>query len=498
MAGETREVKVRMSVDLGPDGDKAMRQLAESTKLAKAATEELKQVYRTAYGFGGQGTFGMPGTPGGGIFGQPLVQPPGPRPGSQPSGGGGAGMLGFNTGAFGRVFAGALAVGHLVQATTETARDVFNPYVTSGQAERNAFRNFAPFGGRVQDLVDALSGRTGRMQAADVQGRFGAAEVGFRSEVAGMQLGLNPILAGRSQFAGAFNRQQAVLPPVVDRTTGLGEREFREASRLVPLKQQVLQAERQTAAAVGERLQSQIELGKLEQRGKDLQTERFRIERRISQEQTGPERLKALRDMENLNQEVQNNANLQKQARQQVYESSVKEAQARGEVERTRIRADLIGRAENLEERAGMAAGTARRLGVMNPIEQAMAVQSVRLLEQYGPQNLPPEIVQQALSIAPEKSGKLVEQAGARSRAFQELREVAPEDAAGSPEELRRQAAELRQQAAKREFDIDRTVARTVADSGRDLGEFFTATFRSFTDAVKREVENGLRIGKTN
>jgi hypothetical protein len=394
----------------------------------------------------------------------------------------------------------ALAVLNQLSGSIQATGNVVNdPYLTSQQAGRRLFRGVVPFGGTIQDTVDSISGRKFGMEGADIGGRFRGADVEARMRLAEFNQSNSVRVAGKAGLAEAYARGSAVAPPVVDRSTARGEQEYRDAMKLLPFRQQIAQAERESAVAAKERSAAEGEFVKLTTKENQLRADRQKIERELQRPSNGAgvSRQDLLRRQENLDQEASGLRELRQQARQRVGELRERETGVRGEEAKARLRLDTLGQAEILDERAARGISGAERLGMMNPFQQQAAVDFVKLVKNNNPSFLPPQVVQTALDVAPDATRERLRQAGKASPAFRELQKYAPTDfPAGDPDDLRRRADELRERAAKLEYGIATAVAGDVRREAETLGADIGKMFKDFARDLKNAILKEIRLGR--
>lgn len=417
--------------------------------------------------------------------------------------GSGLSELGFK-GAGGALSKGALPLGiagaalsAATEATLKTAKIVQDPFATQAQMGRSLLREVVPFGDKILDIHDTITGRAAEMERASLAGQQLGVDVRRRSELSSFQGSYNVQQAGRVSQAMSFANTSAILPPSMDRTTGVGERMFREESRLYPLRVQGAKAERDAAAAAKERLAADQELAKLGAREKNRLEERNRLAKELTAEESGPARVRVLDRIKANEEEIQATANLRRQAASTQMEARNREAGARADVLRVDA-AKLAAQAQNVTERAATSANFARTLGMMNPIERARTAAYAGLYERHGLEALPQDIKEHLAGMFPETVGKEAERIGAAAPEFAAVRmgKKFGGEITGAPEDLRREAAELTKREAEKRFEADRMVATTAADAGRDFAKLVVEAMRVMFDSMKKSLADDRLIAR--
>ncbi len=410
-------------------------------------------------------------------------------------------MLGFKKAGAGiEKFAGraavplALALG-AAKAAGEYGEIAHDTFMTGDQQNRALFRKFVPFGETIQGSVDGISGRKAAYERADLASRQRAAEASGRVDVAGTMVGLNPELAGHSARAGLLGGASPILEGASDRSTAMGETAFRDRQRMLPLERESAKAEREAAVATAQRVSAGTELVKVENRMAELQNKRSKLQRELEQHGSGAGRQRVLHQLSETENELQGMGGVQRQARMGVYQSAQQEAEARRAAGMVGVR-KLQAEASGLEEDAAAAAGGARQLGGMGRSKRMDGVNALRRLQTYGPELVGQADLAAAQAIAPQTVGKILERHGAGTAEFATLRDLAPADFAGDPEELRKKAAAKRDEATKKELDLEREAARAGDAAGRDLGAAMSTMMKTLVESAKREMHNQLLLGK--
>lgn len=548
MADTTREITANLNIGFGSQGLKPMTALIESLvktenvwdrlhkKVIVASNQAIELSRGTATGTRPSGIpplahpighpyyWGMPGAPGM-MPGQP--QAPALKPylgGAAPAArqdetlrilqnlqmGGFAGRMGkyqnigqgleavgFSRGgaALGRAapfLAAAEAGGDFAKTAITLGHD---PYLTTGQMGRQLMGQM-PGGETLRSWIDAISGRAAGMELAAIGGAKQSATISAESGLQ-RQIGqFMPAQARKEELAQQLREAKPILMGSVDRTTAVGERTFRETSRLLPLRRELARADREAAAASWERVNAERETMKLDVQLVNIRKQQAALQEKINRDQgSGVDRQNMLVEMAGINQRYQATLANRQAAQDTLIGAKNREAEARGQslLRRADIRE---AEAANLEERAATAASSARGLGAMTPVDRAFAVQSLKALQQYGPDSIPPEMLAQALSIAPQTAGKIVESRGANTPEFRELARIAPADFAGDPEKLRQDAQKARDEAEEFRIKAQQDVTAAAAEAGRDFGKFLTTIMKELIRTAKLEIDNQVRIGK--
>jgi hypothetical protein len=392
----------------------------------------------------------------------------------------------------------ASAVGSTAFNATMTGAKIFqDPFATRAQMGRSFLRDVVPLGSTALDVHDTVTGRAAEMERASLAGQQLGVDARRRSELSSFQGSYNVQQAGRVSQATSFANTSAILPPMVDRTTGVGERMFREESRLYPLRVQGAKAERDAASAAKERLAADQELAKLGAREKNRLEERNRLAKELTAEESGPARVRVLDRIKANEEEIQATANLRRQAAATQMEARNRETGARADVLRVDA-AKLAAQAQNVTERAATSANFARSLGMMNPIERARTAAYAGLYERHGLEAMPQDIKEHLAGMFPETIGKEAERIGAGSPEFAAVRagKKFGGEITGAPEDLRREAAELTKREAEKRFEADHMVATTAADAGRDFAKLVVEAMRIMFDSMKKSLADDRLVAR--
>lgn len=495
MSDETRNVQVRLTVDIDKSAprmfqafarefNKGNKQIsAEMDKAARKQASEFKEYQEKLYRASGTAAQLGFNSFGSSISGKAQFAA-------------GLEKAGFS-GAAGVVSRAAIPLAMAEQAgklAQFAAGSVYDKYSTGNQVGRSFVREFVPGGERIQNFVDSMTGRAAKMEEADLEGQRERARAQARNEIAAFRLSFNPQQAAREATASAFGRQGAILPTVFDRSSVGGEVAYRQEQRIIPLKQAQAKAERDMSAATAERLENQKQLAKIDKDGYEIAKRRVRLTQALNDDsnQSGASRQQVLNDIEVANMEFVGNRNNRRRALEQVMGATQREAGATGEAQKAKLRTDLLGKADELEQRGERGLQTAGALGGLNPYERQFAVDALKNAEQYGWDALPPEAQQAVQSIAPERAEKLRQKAGLGSAAYAQLGQIAPELAPNDPNDLRKQADTLRQQFAQSEFNVDKGVAENISASGRTFGRDIANIINQVLEAAISEIRNNV------
>lgn len=501
------EKKAKLTLDLGttPQGVKFLDDLkgtlSKSAAFAKELNRELAAASSSArrsqtYAPGMQ----PPGFAAAGGAGSPLANVPGAHvnipPGTPGYGsafatalrGQWAGMLSPQSVARFASIAGPAALAYGAVGSIQSAANYsHDPYMTSGQAGRALFRDVVPFGGRIQSFADSLSGRKFGMEQADVAAQIQGLRFGGQQQLASYFAGYNPQRAGLIERQRQLERGSAITLGPMERATATGEREFREASRLLPVRRELARLERDSAAASSERSASEQEVVKATARERDLIRQRQALGAKIMEDEgSGPDRQRMLTQFRETSEAASAAAQARRDSEEKLAAARQKETEARGAAARQRAEVKEA-QAANMEERAQTAAGTARTLGGMNVFDRDFAVASVKAAQQFGFEALHPEMQAAARTIAPQTIGKMEEAAGAAYAERVGLGGIAPADFGGQPEELRRRAQEKRDEAERERYGAETDIAQGAVRAGERLGDAVNRAIAVTVDeAIKR------------
>lgn len=496
MAGENRTVRVKLEFDLSGNATDQMKVLAQSTNAAKEAQDTLKKsisdTYRIApssaspYGSRSSILDSLIRTSGNVV--KPTVEEP-KKPAPQAS---------FMENAF-KVYAGAAIASHYLGAASNIMNAATDPYANPNNLGRTAFKELVPFGHSIMGLTDALTGRNAEMLRADVSHRQNLVDADRNGRI------FENFAIHEQRYAGAygaqriFENQRAITNTAGNFTTALGEREYREAAKLLPLKQQTLAAEREQGRAANERLAIQMELNDLQEKEEGLKTRRTRFEFQASRV-TGPEEVRLRGLAEAANSELKTNYSQQQHLRESLTQAQAKEIGANAEVTRARNRQNILGTAEILEDRAAQKQNAQSRLGGMHIFEQNYAIQSLQLLQKYGRQGVSEDILRSAQSIAPETVRKILEKEGGNAPNLKLLQQIAPGDflsGATAAQDLE-SARALRNIYAEKDFHLDRESGAQIEQALKTVGQDIARIIVEQSQAIKSEVEAQLRIANAH
>lgn len=388
-----------------------------------------------------------------------------------------------------------------VNVAASGAEAYHDPYMNDNQIGRKMFRDVVPGGATTQKLIDTFSGRSAKMQAAEVYGARTTNEIEARQKEQSFSLGWEPKQAGREERAKQLAGAQSIAMPEGDRRTAQGELEFRQASRMLPAKREIAKAERERAVASKELQSTQDQLVKIETRGLELETRRAELAKQTTDKQanlSGPEMQKKLLELQAVEGGIRENRQLSieaRSARQSASErfgqsdAAVKMAEAQG----TRAQAANVG------EQAQSAASRARALGRMNPAERIQAEAYYRLAmdNQDNLDALPPEARAVAAQFDPEGIGKMEENLGASTSGFKAGQKLAPAafgPEGSTPESLRREQTRLENKAAEQEMGAEAGMAQHAAKAGADMAAPVINAIDRIRDSFNREIETKFRI----
>lgn len=386
------------------------------------------------------------------------------------------------------------AAKQMVESLSAYARIAQDPFTTDAQKQR-ALVNLLPEGQWIQRQVDSLTGRASGMEQAQFFGSIAGAGAQGRVEASGFMAGYRPQQAGLGAFAGAYASGSAVTAGVFDRGSLAGRTLYEDAQRALPYRREVAKTERDLAQATGERVGHEKELRRLQDEEHRLTRERATIQGQINLGGEGPSRERLLQSFENVNTELQGINQQVRGARQSVVGATQNETSAQGAFQTARNRADLLGRAENLEARAGRSEASAERLGGMGPYQRALGLQAIQMLESgTNPDYLPEAYKAAAQQFDPESYSNALKRYGVATPEFRARR--GRRGFEGDYADIYRQADALRQQEGETTYGVESKTAAGIAKSGESLGAFIATEIQKFTMAVQKSLENQLRIRK--
>lgn len=385
-----------------------------------------------------------------------------------------------------------------INASAAIARVGHDSFLTAGQAGRQLFRDIVPFGGRIQGLTDSFGGRAAGMETAKYRSDQQAAAFEARNRESSMLLSLNPQLAEARNRSSVLASSTPLLMGGIDRSTGMGERNFREASRLLPVQREIAKAEREAQAAAAGRLQSEQELNKAVNNGNKLTSERTQLQKTLDANRgSGVDRQKIINRLGVVNDALDQNRELQIQARQQVMAQKTTEAQARANVGMQRA-ALKEAQASNLEDRAERSASGASALGMMNPFDRQRGVEAVRMLQASNGDlsQLPPDMQQLALQLSGQTGQRMVEGFGSRTPEFQRLQGLLPAEFSGNPEQLRRDASTARDQAERERMKTQQELSSTIMNAGQNMADMVSKAMLELVASMETRLLNNIRNTK--
>lgn len=475
---------------------------AATTRVATTAAEKTTRAYTSGVADAQDRMRRQAGTrlPGGG--GGAAVR--GGRAAEGMVGAGGAGGAGA---ALSRVAVPLAIASQALEVTKALAIASHDRYSTNAQLGRNLVRELVPGGAKIQGYMDAFTGRAAGMEQARIEEQVRAAGIQERLGVSRFNIGYNPQQAGKEAAANAYTLPGAyVAPPVVNRSTAAGEQQYRDAMRLLPLRQKTVQLDREGRAATAERLAAERELLRVETQRANVAREKSSLDFRTIEagrgfwtgSGEGYENL--LRQQGSKNEELRGMTEQRRAAAEAVAAAKAREATASAEAARARVREDLIGKAENLQERADYAKSGAVRLGQMSPLDRQQAAAILQMARTHGTDALPPEWKAQLSGIAPMEANKLFERAGAADPTFRRLQQSGVVDFPGrpgqSPSDIQREADTLRERAGAEEFRIDSRASADIAAASRGLGQEIARAFAEFRRLTVEEIYRNIKLGR--
>lgn len=154
----------------------------------------------------------------------------------------------------------------------------------------------------------------------------------------------------------------------------------------------------------------------------------------------------------------------------------------------------------DLQQREQVAAGQASRLAMMGPEGRMRSEMALQMVQRYGLENLPADIIAQAHSVAPETVGKMAELAGAGMAG--QFRTMAPGEFRDDLTAIRGEGSELQNniQAKKDEaalrFKTEFSAALTDAGlNAADVAKMTVEAFKEMTMRMIAEAEVQSRVG---
>jgi hypothetical protein len=470
------ELRLRVVAD-AQQGVQAMNQLAQAAQRVEHAGA------RASAALAGRPVIGSPT---GAALGLGLGA------GGVPGMAGGAGGMSFM--GFGKAAFGYLAAQQTIERIGNVGGILRDPFTTNTQTARSLFRQL-PLGETLQGAYDSLSGRKANMALEDF--RFQQAQAGIPGELREIGYGATSRAqqAGLAARAAGLARSSPILEGYSNRSTALGQREFEEKQRLLPIQRDIARAEVEASAASAERVQAAKELQGIERRSREEAERRVGLERRLADTGGGVDRQRVLNEIAESQRRTTGLAELKSAAAERSGAAARAAAEAAYGVGRGRVQSSLA-QAGILEGRAASAASGAARLGAMDPFERSNALYSLDLLKRYGPDMLSPEQKSAAASLAPQTANKIFEQRGAAAGEFQQLQRIAPADFAGNPDDLRRRAGELRDDAAKSQLELDRSLADASVSAASEIAKAVTEAMRLISAETVRQIKTELLRGK--
>lgn len=510
--GQQRDVNVKLNIGLGADGDRAIKQLADTISKASAAAAGLAKAAQQTVTMGGD-TFGPPivgpNAIGRGIragSNTPILNKLGMggianRMGTIQGYGEALGELGFSRlgGMLARPgVAGVAAAGlALTDMSAKVAASASDTYLTQGQFGRAAFRDVVPFGKHLQGWADAFGGRAAAMERQDVASQMRRAELTGTNRTEAFNLQHHPQYAGMVERSNQLSRADPVVMGRIDQTTGAGRIAFQEESRMLPLRREFAKLQREEAVATKERVGAEREMFLLQSKEAELVRKARAAQKALDRDEGGGEgRQRLIREASDATEAVKLNAELLIQARQNVTGAVGREGAATAAT--AAGRAGLLeGQAANRDARASRIQSAAEQFGMMDPFERAFAADSVSTAQKYGLDALTPEQKGAAARAAPQTIAALAERSGTANTDFRRLQSYAPDElGGGTAQENRDRATELRAEAERFRIRGEAEAARQTEASGRDLGGFVAREVKKLVEAAKAEFMHQLYVMK--
>ena len=368
-----------------------------------------------------------------------------------------------------------------------------DPYATGTQKTRRMIQELVPGGERAMRLYDQFTGRAAAMEKADVEARKMGIMAQTEAQVSGTQYSERMRFAAVSGSAEAMRAVGPALPPVTNRGTSAGEQEYRDLMRTLPLRQQLVQAERQLRSSTTERVAAEKELTRISERENFLVARRKELEKDVSQKGSGAERIAALGQIAAVDDQIRAVHEQKQTAIRGVAEQKQNEARAAAEAEKARIREQLLSQAEVMEGRAERMGGRARHLGSMTEAERAIAFEYAKMAKQNGLASLPPEMRAQAVGFLGEEGQFMLEEYGQQTPEFQAAQQLGWKRDFGAAGEttggLRTEAAKKRAEAEQQSYQADVRAGESMVSAVKDLEQVLVSSLRELGEHLKHEVD---------
>jgi len=308
-----------------------------------------------------------------------------------------------------------LAVGATVGGGALTASRLSqDEYMTNEQRGR-AFLKSNAVSGFFVDAVDNFSGRARAMERVGEQAQL-------RGQVTGVDLQRNEFVQNIAQqraiqkggVAGAASLQ-GVFRGSTTRDTASSRIEYDQESRMLPLRKQTAKAAQEFTAAKFSAVNAQVILNGLETDGARLEEKRAALARRLRDVGSGPAQLDILNQLKDNAQRIDANVAQTRTARDFASQQVQRREDARSGVAAAKL-AERGGELENLKMLEARSEGQAKNLAMLGPVGRVQGDIAMQIVEAFGVENAPPEIVAQASAKYPEKIAALATKAGEQFR----------------------------------------------------------------------------------
>ncbi len=304
--------------------------------------------------------------------------------------------------------AGMMAVGHVMDKLAKAGEVLQNSFLTNAQKARGLTAELIPFGDKIIKLGDAIDGVADKLARREMQGQFFMAkedvtgrrmqeEYGLRNQVAEA----NARVQGTQRFRyGAF--------PGFDRSTAGGRIAEQEYLLMQGAGDAVVNAKRDLFTAGAARGQQQRNVDAARSRMQGFLSSRDDALGRLS----GFERIESqgVRKKAEIDDAARtaNERNAQAIKAQRDYEAELlklnelktKEIEAQSRLNQANLE-KMRAQVELLRQREARMSAAQTSIGAMNQGEFLNSANALRLVQQFGIENLPPEIQAQAARLAP-------------------------------------------------------------------------------------------------
>lgn len=215
-------------------------------------------------------------------------------------------------------------------------------------------------------------------------------------------------MAGAASLQGVFRGSTA-------RDTVSSKIEYEQESRMLPLRKQTAKAAQEFTAAKFSAVNAQVILNGLETDGARLEEKRAGLARRLRDVGSGPVQLDILNQLKDNDERIRGNVAQTRAARDFAAQQVQRREDARSGVNAAQL-AERGGELENLRMLEKRSAGQASNLALLGPAGRIQGDIAMQVVEAFGVENAPPELVQQAAAKYPEKIAALAERAGEQFR----------------------------------------------------------------------------------